>query len=54
MTGTKETLAIRIKYTTAIRESADELIRLEHPLLEQKTADRVRLLRMLKMAQCEV
>jgi transposase len=39
---------MRIKYPLAIKESEDELVGLEHRLRGQKTADRVRMLRLLK------
>jgi transposase len=39
---------MRIKYPKAIQESEEELTRLEQRLRGQKTADRVRMLRLLK------
>lgn len=39
---------MRIKYAQAIRESEEELTKLEHRLRGQKRADRVRMLRLLK------
>jgi len=44
----QEEAAMRINYPKAIKESEEELKQLEHRLRGQKTADRVRLLRLLK------
>ncbi len=41
---------MRIKYPKAIQESEEELTKLEQRLRGQKTADRVRMLRLLKSA----
>ncbi len=41
---------MRIKYPKAIQESEEELTRLEQRLRGQKTADRARMLRLLKSA----
>ena len=41
---------MRIKYPKAIQESEEELTKLEQRLPGQKTADRVRMLRLLKSA----
>lgn len=41
---------MRIKYPQAIQESEEELTKLEQRLRGQKTADRVRMLRLLKSA----